>query len=121
MSMMNSQYPSQYHPTTRENGQYPIYAPVQVNQDLPENFALWPPTPQAPGGKSRPAVTGTTFTYSLPEDFSTTALAWDASIFGLPDSQSFAPNGIGIAGQFNSPIEGEQPVTYSYVGNDADK
>lgn len=106
-----------YMMTSRANEQYPRYAPVDIGSELPENFTLWPPTPQIGTNKVQPPVTET-YTYSLPEDYSATAPAWDASVLGLPDTHSIAPHSVGIVAPFDSPIDGEWAKHLRYDGRD---
>jgi len=103
----------QYMMATRPDENYPRYAPVDIRGELPENFTLWPPTPQIGVPKVPPPVTEA-FTYSLPGDYPTTVPAWDASILGLPDTQSMAPSAVGIVESFDSPIDGEWPRELAY-------
>jgi len=98
----------QYIMTSSPNENYPRYAPIGMGPELPENFTIWPPTPQIGTNKVPPPVTEA-FTYSLPEDYSTTAPAWGASVLSLPNTQSMGPNVAGIVAPFDSPIDSEWP------------
>lgn len=103
--------------TSKSNESYPRYTPIDIGPELPENFTIWPPTPQI-GTNKVPLPTTESFTYSLPEDYSTTAPAWDTSVLGLPNAQSMGPNTAGIVAPFDSPIDGEWPRQLEYETRD---
>lgn len=115
---MRTTYPAssqQYMMASRANNLYPRHASIDMGPELPENFTIWPPTPQIGMNKVQPPATES-FTYSLPEDYATTATAWDTGVLGLPDSHSMAPHAVGIVAPFDSPIEGEWTRHMGYVG-----
>ncbi|KAF8458341.1 hypothetical protein BGX38DRAFT_1138813 [Terfezia claveryi] len=98
----------QYMMTSRSNENYPRYAPIDMGPELPENFTLWPPTPQI-GTNKVPLPVTEAFTYSLSEENSVTAPSWDASVLGLPNTQSMGSSTAGIVTSFDSPIGDEWP------------